>query len=82
LESHHDKILLLKTSHQWVCIRAKRGINMQEKTLELLKQDILTYWRDLKESDFEDKEFLKELNACVGYYNEYKRGQSVKTTEK
>jgi len=55
---------------------------MQEKTLELLKQDILTYWADLKESDFEDKEFLKELNACVGYYNAYKRGQSVKTTEK
>jgi hypothetical protein len=55
---------------------------MQEKTLELLKQDILTYWADLKEGDFENDGFLKELNACVGYYNEYKRGQVVKTTEK
>ena len=52
---------------------------MQEKTLTLLKQDILICWDDLKESDFENNGFLKELNACVGYYNEYKRGQSVKT---
>ncbi|MEX1148939.1 MAG: hypothetical protein WEB01_02910 [Nitrosopumilus sp.] len=52
---------------------------MQEKTLELLKQDILTYWKDLKEGDFMNDEFLKELNACIGYYNEYKRGQLVKT---
>jgi len=51
---------------------------MQEKTLALLKQDILTYWTDLKEGDFEDNGFLKELNACIGYYNEYKRGQLVK----
>jgi len=54
---------------------------MQEKTLALLKQDILTYWTDLKEGDFEDSGFLKELNACIGYYNEYKRGQVVKATE-
>ena len=54
---------------------------MQEKTLALLKQDILTYWEDLKEGDFEDNGFLKELNACIGYYNEYKRGQIVKATE-
>lgn len=52
---------------------------MQEKTLALLKQDILTCWDDLKENDFENNGFLKELNACIGYYNEYKRGQSVKT---
>ena len=52
---------------------------MQEKTLELLKQDILTYWKDLKEGDFENDGFLKELNACISYYNEYKRGQLVKT---
>ena len=55
---------------------------MQEKTLALLKQDILTYWADLEEGDFEDKDFLKELNACIGYYNEYKRGQIIKATEK
>ena len=55
---------------------------MQEKTLALLKQDILTYWADLKERDFEDVGFLKELNACIGYYNEYKLGQVVKNTEK
>jgi hypothetical protein len=55
---------------------------MQEKTLALLKQDILTYWADLENGDFEDKDFLKELNACIGYYNEYKRGQIMKTTEK
>jgi hypothetical protein len=55
---------------------------MQEKTLALLKQDILTYWADLEEGDFEDNGFLKELNACIGYYNEYKRGQVVKATEK
>ena len=54
---------------------------MQEKTLALLKQDILTYWADLKEGDFEDSGFLKELNACIGYYNEYKRGQVVKAIE-
>jgi len=54
---------------------------MQEKTLALLRQDILTYWEDLKEGDFEDNGFLKELNACIGYYNEYKRGQVVKATE-
>lgn len=55
---------------------------MQEKTLALLKQDILTYWTDLEKVDFENKDFLKELNASIGYYNEYKRGQVVKTTEK
>jgi hypothetical protein len=55
---------------------------MQEKTLALLKQDILTYWADLESGDFEDNGFLKELNACIGYYNEYKRGQVVKDTEK
>lgn len=55
---------------------------MQEKTLVLLKQDILTYWADLEACDFENKDFLKELNACIGYYNEYKRGQAVKTTKK
>ena len=52
------------------------------KTRVLLKQDILTYWADLEACDFENKDFLKELNACIGYYNEYKRGQAVKTTEK
>jgi len=55
---------------------------MQEKTLELLKQDILTYWTDLKAGDFKDDGFLKEMNACIGYYNEYKRGQTIKTVEK
>jgi len=55
---------------------------MQEKTLVLLKQDILTYWTDLEAGDFEDKEFLKELNASIGYYNEYKRGQVAKAIEK
>ena len=60
----------------------KPTIIMQEKTLALLKQDILTYWTDLERGDFEDKDFLKELNACIGYYNEYKRGQIIKTTEK
>ncbi len=55
---------------------------MQEKTLALLKRDILTYWEDLEKSDFEDKVSLKELIACIGYYNEYKRGQIVKTVEK
>lgn len=60
----------------------KLSIIMQEKTLTLLKQDILTYWIDLEASDFENKDFLKELNACIGYYNEYKRGQIVKVIEK
>ncbi len=55
---------------------------MQEKTLALLKQDIITYWTDLEKGDFEDKNFLKELNACIGYYNEYKRGQVITATEK
>ena len=55
---------------------------MQEKTLALLKQDILTYWADLEKVDFENKDFLKELNASIGYYNEYKRGQVVKAIEK
>jgi len=55
---------------------------MQEKTSELLKQDILTYWTDLKVGDFENDGFLKEMNACIGYYNEYKRGQVIKTVEK
>ena len=64
-----------------VCILEKITTTMQEKTLALLKQDILTYWEDLKEGDFEDNGFLKELNACIGYYNEYKRGQVVKATE-
>ncbi|MBA0908522.1 MAG: hypothetical protein ITD33_05825 [Nitrosarchaeum sp.] len=59
----------------------KTVIIMQEKTLALLKQDIITYWNDLKEGDFENQSFLKELNACVGYYNEYKRGQVPKDTE-
>ena len=51
---------------------------MQEKTLTLLKQDILTYWEDLESGDFENGDFLKELNACIGYYNQYKRGQQAK----
>ena len=55
---------------------------MQEKTLALLKQDIFTYWTDLEKGDFEDRNFLKELNASIGYYNEYKRGQIVKATTK
>ena len=70
-----------KSSYPLVCILEKITIIMQEKTLALLKQDILTYWTDLKEGDFEDIGFLKELNACIGYYNEYKRGQVVKATE-
>ena len=75
-------IYLLKSSYPWVCILEKLTKIMQEKTLALLKQDILTYWADLEEGDFEDNGFLKELVACIGYYNEYKRGQVVKTTEK
>ena len=56
---------------------------MQEKTLGLLKQDIITCWEDLEKDDFENAGFLKELNACIGYYNEYKRGQAIgKTTKK
>jgi len=55
---------------------------MQENALVLLKQDIITCWTDLEECDFENAGFLKELNACIGYYNEYKRGQKVKTTKK
>ena len=55
---------------------------MQEKTPELLKQDIITCWEDLEKDDFENAGFLKELNACIGYYNEYKRGQAIKTTKK
>lgn len=51
---------------------------MQEKTLTLLKQDILTYWEDLERDDFENNGFLKELNACIGYYNQYKQGQKAK----
>ena len=70
-----------KSSYPLVCILEKITTIMQEKTLALLKQDILTYWEDLKEGDFEDNGFLKELNACIGYYNEYKRGQVVKATE-
>jgi hypothetical protein len=54
---------------------------MQEKTLALLKQDIVTYWKDLESGDFEDDSFLKELNACIGYYNQYKRGQAIKDTK-
>ena len=73
---------MTKISHTWVCILGKLTTIMQEKTLALLKQDILTYWADLEEGDFEDKDFLKELNACIGYYNEYKRGQIIKATEK
>ena len=69
-------------AYQWVCILEKLIIFMQEKTLALLKQDILTYWTDLEKGDFEDRVFLKELNACIGYYNEYKRGQIVKVTKK
>ena len=71
-----------KSHYPWVCILEKLTITMQEKTLELLKQDILTYWTDLETGDFEDKEFLKELNASIGYYNEYKRGQVIKVAEK
>lgn len=52
---------------------------MQKKVLVLLKNDILDYWKDLVEGDFEDIGFLKELNASIAYYNEYKRGQLVKT---
>jgi hypothetical protein len=70
-----------KSSYPLVCILEKITTIMQEKTLALLRQDILTYWEDLKEGDFEDNGFLKELNACIGYYNEYKRGQVVKATE-
>ena len=70
-----------KSSYPLVCILEKITTIMQEKTLALLRQDILTYWEDLKEGDFEDNGFLKELNACIWYYNEYKRGQVVKATE-
>ena len=55
---------------------------MQEKTIVLLKQDILMCWEDLEKDDFENAGFLKELNACIGYYNEYKCGQAIKTTKK
>ncbi|PIN84478.1 MAG: hypothetical protein COV65_00900 [Nitrosopumilales archaeon CG11_big_fil_rev_8_21_14_0_20_33_24] len=59
----------------------KSSSTMQEKTLALLKQDIVTYWKDLESGDFEDDSFLKELNACIGYYNQYKRGQAIKDTK-
>jgi len=74
--------MFVTKTHPWVCILEKLTITMQEKTLALLKQDILTYWADLESGDFEDNGFLKELNASIGYYNEYKRGQIVKATEK
>ena len=74
--------MFVTKTHPWVCILEKLTITMQEKTLALLKQDILTYWVDLESGDFEDNGFLKELNASIGYYNEYKRGQIVKATEK
>ena len=51
---------------------------MQEKTLELLKQDIITCWKDLEKDDFENAGFLKELNTCIGYYNEYKLARQSK----
>ena len=74
-------VCVTKITHTWVCILEKLTIIMQEKTLALLKQDILTYWVDLEKEDFENKDFLKELNACIGYYNEYKRGQVIKVTK-
>ena len=55
---------------------------MQKNILVLLKQDIFTCWIDLEKDDFENEVFLKELNACIGYYNEYNLGQVVKTTKK
>ena len=74
-------VCVTKITHTWVCILGELTIIMQEKTLALLKQDILTYWADLEKGDFENKDFLKELNACIGYYNEYKRGQVIKVTK-
>ncbi len=71
----------MKPVYTWVCILEKTSTIMQEKTLALLKQDIMTYWKDLESGDFENSDFLKELNACIGYYNQYKRGQTVTDTK-
>lgn len=43
-----------------------------KRTLSVLKENILVYFNELKEGDYENKTSLKKLNDSIEEYNEYK----------
>ena len=44
-----------------------------KRMLYVLEQEIVSCWEHLKESKFQDKAMLSELNEAVVDYNEYKK---------
>lgn len=44
-----------------------------KRMLYVLEQQIVSTWESLKESGFQDKLLLKELNESIIDYNEYKK---------
>lgn len=43
-----------------------------KRTLSVLKENIINYFNELKEKDFDNKIILKKLNDSIAEYNECK----------
>ena len=43
-----------------------------KRTLSVLKENIINYFNELKEKDFDNKITLKKLNDSIAEYNECK----------
>jgi len=44
-----------------------------KRTLYVLKEEIERTWKELKNSDFEDRDLLNDLNEAILDYFEYKK---------
>ena len=47
-----------------------------KRTIFALKESIQKTWEELKNSDFNDKNLLKQLNELISNYQEYKNSTS------
>jgi len=47
-----------------------------KRTLYVLKEEIERTWSELKNSDFEDRDLLNDLNEAILDYFEYKKSSN------
>ena len=66
-------IFLKKDSKHKFTINKKKVMHCEDKrTLSVLKENIISYFNELKEEDFDNKIILKKLNDSIAEYNECK----------
>jgi len=54
-------------------MKQRKNMHCDDKrTLSVLKENIIGWFNELKEKDFEDKNILKKLNDSIAEYKELK----------